>query len=60
VLADPHVEHMGLVQPLRLPNGVETKTVGFPVKIGGCETGAVRSPPALGADSEAVFAEWLA
>ncbi len=48
VLADPQVEHMGWVQALRLPNGVQTRTFGAPVRIDG-QTLPIRSaPPALG------------
>jgi crotonobetainyl-CoA:carnitine CoA-transferase CaiB-like acyl-CoA transferase len=59
VLSDPHVAHMGLVQALRLPNGVETKTVTFPVKVTGRDFGIFSAPPELGAHNEAVFEEWL-
>ncbi|OWT80265.1 MULTISPECIES: CaiB/BaiF CoA-transferase family protein [unclassified Achromobacter] len=48
VLVDPQVEHMGWVQPIELPNGVQTRTFGAPVRIGG-QTLPIRSaPPALG------------
>lgn len=59
ILVDPQVESMGLVQPLDLPNGVATKTVGFPVKISGFEFGIYRNPPALGAHTDEVEREWL-
>src|SRR5690606_26892637 len=35
ILNDHHVESMGLVRPLTLPNGVETRTTAFPVAISG-------------------------
>src|SRR6185437_10008603 len=35
VLADPQVEHMQWVQPLTLPNGVETRTFGSPINLSG-------------------------
>jgi crotonobetainyl-CoA:carnitine CoA-transferase CaiB-like acyl-CoA transferase len=60
ILADPHVEAMRLVRPLRLPNGVETRTIAFPVAISGYEFAVDRPPPVLGADSEDVASEWLA
>jgi succinate--hydroxymethylglutarate CoA-transferase len=59
ILADRHVEHMGLVRPLRLPNGDETQTVGFPIGISGFQFDITREPPALGAHNEEVFDEWL-
>jgi len=60
ILQDPHVAHMGLVKPLTLPNGVTTKTVGFPVAISGFDNAELQSPPALGAHNQAVFDDWLA
>ena len=59
ILADPHVAHMGLVQPLDLPNGVTTKTVAFPVAISGMTLNAMTPPPDLGAHNEDVVADWL-
>jgi len=58
-LSDPQVEHLGLVHPMRLPNGRETRTVGFPVRIQGFEFRVYRQPPALGAHGEQVMREWL-
>ncbi len=59
ILNDPHVIHMGLVKPLGLPNGKTTKTIVFPVSISGFEQINIKSPPALGADNQAVLNEWL-
>ena len=59
ILADPHVALMGLVHPLTLPNGAETKTIGFPVAISTLPPTKISPPPALGADNDAVIAEWL-
>ncbi|MGI9595110.1 MAG: CaiB/BaiF CoA transferase family protein [Acidimicrobiales bacterium] len=56
-LADPQVEHMGWVRPLRLPNGVETETFGPPVRIDGRSVPIRSSPPLLGEHTEAVLAE---
>ncbi|WP_454689001.1 CaiB/BaiF CoA transferase family protein [Achromobacter aloeverae] len=55
VLADPQVEHMGWVQALQLPNGVNTRTFGPPVRIDG-QTLPIRSaPPALGQHNDQVL-----
>lgn len=59
VFADPHVQSMRLVRPLRLPNGVETRTTAFPVAIQGYEFEVDRPPPQLGGHTEDVVAEWL-
>ena len=59
ILHDPHVAHMGLVKTLELPNGTITKTVGFPVSFSGFHHKDTQSPPALGADNQSVYDEWL-
>ena len=59
IFEDPHVESMGLVHELLLPNGVRMKTVGFPASMAGYAFGIERSPPALGEHTEEVFGEWL-
>ena len=59
ILHDSHVAHMGLVKTLKLPNGAITKTVGFPVSISGIDHTDIQSPPALGADNQTVYDEWL-
>lgn len=59
VLVDPQVEHMGWVQEMRLPNGVRTKTVGFPIGISGQRFDIRRIPPTIGEHTEQVYAEWL-
>jgi crotonobetainyl-CoA:carnitine CoA-transferase CaiB-like acyl-CoA transferase len=59
VFADPHVQSMRLVRPLRLPNGVETRTIAFPVAIQDYEFEVARPPPELGAHTDEVAAEWL-
>lgn len=48
VLADEQVAHMGWVQPIALPNGVQTRTFGSPVRMGGASAAIRRGPPALG------------
>ena len=48
VLADEQVEHMEWVQPIELPNGVQTKTFASPVRFSG-KTPEIRlRPPGLG------------
>jgi len=59
ILNDHHVESMGLVRPLTLPNGVETRTTAFPVAISGFSFEIRHAPPALGAHTDEVMAEWL-
>lgn len=59
VFSDPHVQSMRLVRPLRLPNGIETKTTAFPVAIRGYEFEVGRPPPKLGGHTDEVVAEWL-
>jgi crotonobetainyl-CoA:carnitine CoA-transferase CaiB-like acyl-CoA transferase len=59
ILDDPQVAHLGLVHPMTLPNGRQTRTVGFPVQIGGFDFRVYRQPPALGEHDEEVEREWL-
>jgi len=59
ILSDPHVEHMGWVRDLTLPNGVDTKTVGFPIGISGHPLRIFRPPPELGEHNQEVVNDWL-
>jgi succinate--hydroxymethylglutarate CoA-transferase len=56
---DEHVKSMGIVRPLRLPNGVETSTTAFPIAITDYEFDVRLPPPDLGEHTEEIFAEWL-
>ncbi|NPT62291.1 CaiB/BaiF CoA transferase family protein [Paraburkholderia elongata] len=56
VLADPQVEHMQWVQPLTLPNGVETRTFGSPINLSGHGLPIRRAPPGLGEHSDEIIA----
>jgi crotonobetainyl-CoA:carnitine CoA-transferase CaiB-like acyl-CoA transferase len=55
-LADPQAAHLGLVRPMTLPNGVETRTVGCPVRLDGEVVPVDTRPPALGGHTDAVLA----
>jgi succinate--hydroxymethylglutarate CoA-transferase len=59
ILSDPQVAALGLITDLKLPNGVMTRTVRFPIKIYGYDFQIYRPPPELGADTEEVFGQWL-
>ncbi len=55
VLQDPQVQHMGWVQPLTLPNGVQTKTFASPVMFDGQGSPIRMAPPALGEHNEEIL-----
>ena len=55
-LADPQAEHLELVQPMTLPNGQATRTVGCPVRIDGRVVPVDTRPPALGEHTDQVLA----
>ena len=56
-LADPQVVESGLVAPLALPSGAETRTVLLPLRFGQERPGVYRPPPALGQHTEEVLAD---
>ena len=55
-LVDPQAVHLGLVQPMTLPNGVDTRTVGCPIRIDGQVVALDTRPPALGEHNTSVIA----
>jgi crotonobetainyl-CoA:carnitine CoA-transferase CaiB-like acyl-CoA transferase len=57
-LEDPQVAHMGWVQALALPNGVATRTFGFPLRLDGHGASVDRPPPALGEHTDEVCARY--
>ncbi|MEO5764265.1 MAG: CoA transferase [Casimicrobiaceae bacterium] len=59
ILSDPHVRHMNWIADVALPNGVATRTVGFPIGISGYRFDIHRAPPKLGEHNQEVFGEWL-
>ena len=58
ILSDPHVDEMGWVQPVTMPNGAEAKTVGFPIGLTDYEFEITRTPPRLGEHNDEVMSEW--
>ena len=46
---------MGWVQPVELPNGVQTRTFGLPVRFDGQTTALRLRPPALGEHNDEVL-----
>lgn len=59
ILSDPHVADMGLVVPLSLKNGVDTRTTAFPLKMTGYAFEVRLEPPHLGEHTQEVFEEWI-
>jgi len=55
-LADPQAQHLQLVQPMTLPNGHATRTVGCPVRLDGAVVAVNTRAPALGEHTETVLA----
>ncbi|MCL4745077.1 MAG: CoA transferase [Burkholderiaceae bacterium] len=53
-LADPQAQHLELVQPMTLPGGVRTRTVGCPVRLDGGAVPVDARPPALGEHGESL------
>lgn len=59
ILHDEHVEAMGIINKMQLPNGVQSTEVGFPIPIRNFEFKIARKPPKLGEHNDEVFEEWL-
>lgn len=59
VLEGEQVAHMGLVRPMVLPNGAETRTTAFPIAMTDFDFDIYRPPPPLGAHKADVAADWL-
>lgn len=55
VLDDPQVAHMAWVQPLELPNGVQTRTFASPMRFSGQGPAIHRRPPGLGEHNDEVL-----
>lgn len=59
IMADPHVQAMGIVRGMELPNGCQTPVVIYPVHLEGFSFDVGRRPPLLGEHTEEVFTQWL-
>ena len=57
VLADPQVEHLGLIEDVTLPNGAASRMVTAPFRLTGRKAGIYRNPPSLGEHTEEVLRE---
>ncbi len=57
-LADPQAAHLELVQPMTLPGGTDTRTVGCPVRFDGEAVPVDTRPPALGEHGNALRARF--
>lgn len=57
-LADAQTAHLQLVQPMTLPNGVATRTVGCPVRFDGAAVGVDTRPPALDEHGAGLRRHW--
>lgn len=55
VVADPQTVAMQWVQPLGMPNGVQTRTMGTPLKFNGTAAPIARPPPRLGEHSQDIL-----
>ncbi|SSC66244.1 CaiB/BaiF CoA transferase family protein [Ciceribacter selenitireducens] len=56
-LADPQIDHLGLVQQLILPDGTETKTFISPIRLTGENLPIRHRPPKLGEHTESIFSK---
>jgi len=59
-LSHPQVQHSGWVQPMTLPNGVETKTFGSPLRFDLAPTKIRTMPPDLNEHGDEIRAELAA
>jgi succinate--hydroxymethylglutarate CoA-transferase len=58
-LESPFTKALNIVQTMDLPNGEETPTIGFPIKMTDYEFQVYRKPPLRGEHNEEVSREWL-
>ena len=59
ILNSEQIKELGLVEPIKLPNGCETRTTTFPVRIDGQVPKIRRSSPKLGEHTEEVLKDWV-
>ena len=58
-LADPQVQHRGMVMELQSTQGVRTRVSGNPIKISGVGKEPLRYPPSVGGDTHQVLSDVL-
>jgi succinate--hydroxymethylglutarate CoA-transferase len=59
ILGSEQVKQLGLVETIKLPNGSETQTTTFPVRIDGRVPKLRSSPPNLGEHTAEVLKDWV-
>lgn len=59
ILDDPHVDALGLVSAMTLPDGTPTPMIRFPAELSGTDLTPLGGAPRLGAHADDVFEEWL-
>jgi len=58
ILNDPHVESMGILGDIKLPNEVRTKYIGFPVSLSNFDFEVYNPPPKIGEHNGEVLQDW--
>ena len=59
ILNSEQIKALGLVETIKLPNGCDTLTTTFPVRVDGQVPKLRRSPPKLGEHTEEVLKDWV-
>lgn len=58
-LDDPATAALDLIRELRLPNGIVTRTIAYPVAMSTHRSEVALDPPSLGAHRDEVVTDWL-
>lgn len=56
---DPHYQARGMLQPMRLPDGIEVKMPGAVPKLSRTPAGSKQVGPRLGEHNDAIYGDWL-